>query len=197
MEQENYDVLVFCVSNAEKVKIPNNIEIIETLSFESCRVLQSIIRIIKKEVFSHSSIESIKLSPSLTQICERSFGTCIKLREFEIPCDSQLQTIEHCSLFSNKIEMINIPPSLIDFQEGWSCGLSKSAKIKVMPNNPRYSLFENKFLIGKSVIDQKNYDTLVYYFGNDEIIEIPDFIERIYNTLLNIITNQYLANDIF
>ena len=42
LEQEHYDVLVFCIRNIENIKIPDFIEIIDSYSFQECHKLQSV-----------------------------------------------------------------------------------------------------------------------------------------------------------
>ena len=138
-ENENFDVLVFCVRNAETITIPNFIETIEPYSF----------------------------------------GYCQFLFEIKIQDESKLRTIEKNAFSYSNIKSITIPPSLIDLEEGWCKNALYLNEFKVSEKNPKYSNYENQFIIGKSSSDKENFDVLVFCSRNVEIAIIPDFIEII------------------
>lgn len=53
-------------------------------------------------------------------------------------------------------------------------------KIEVSANNPRYSsTYSNKYIIGNSSLEKKNYDVLVFAARNIINTYIPEFIEII------------------
>ena len=48
-----------------------------------------------------------------------------------------------------------------------------------MENNPRYSKYEDKFIIGKSTIEKENFDVLIFCNRDVKNAKIPNFIEII------------------
>lgn len=138
MEQDDYDVLVLCVKNKKKVKIPSFIKIFSSYSFEGSR----------------------------------------DLHELEFSEDSELHTIEENALPTD-IKSLYIPPKLINLKKHWCSGTSDLNKIKVSPNNPKYKVYNDEFLIGKSSLEQKNYNVLALSVRSIQDVKIPSFIEEI------------------
>ena len=111
------------------------------------------------------------------------FGT-INLRQIEIPDDSKLQTIDSNALF-DVIENLTIPSGLVDLREDWCSLTERLTTIRISPNNPRYRLYENKMIIGKTNIEQSNYDCLIFCVRDAKRIQIPSFIEHICSSSFN------------
>lgn len=116
-----------------------------------------IVKSIKKESFSNSPIKSI-----------------------QFPKNSECQTIEDSALIESKIQSISIPASLIDLQDGWCDFTNNLTEIIIDVDNPRYAIYENVMIIGKSTsIDQEYFDVLVFCSRSISEITIPNFIEII------------------
>lgn len=105
--------------------------------------------------------------------------TCIKLDSVKFPKNSELETIEKGAFNCMKIKNFSIPKSVTDLQKRWAMGMTDVSQIDVDPENKKYKKFGDKFVIGKSTIDQDNYDVLVFCTCNDERITIPSFIKII------------------
>ncbi|KAK8891616.1 hypothetical protein M9Y10_028831 [Tritrichomonas musculus] len=142
MEQEKFDVLVFCVRNVEKVTIPDFVEIIGSLSFSDCKQLRSVefsnnsnLRIIEKSAFSDLLFDSIYLPPHLTKICKEAFKFCRNLKRVEIPSNSELQIIENDSFSYTEIESISIPSSVVQICKHSFCGCRNLKRIEIAPNS--------------------------------------------------------------
>ena len=100
------------------------------------------------------------------------------LKKFEIQDNSELQSIEKEGLFDLQIESLHIPKKLIKLKYRWCRGTSKLNKITISEENLRYSLYQNKLVIGKSLVDQQNFDVLVFCARDVEKVTIPDFMEN-------------------
>ena len=137
------------------------------------------LQIIGKHAFTNSTIKSITIPSSVTLIGEGAFYFCEKLKEIVIPNDSKLRTIDKYAFSYTNITSITIPSELIELKEGWCSNTSKLKKITVSPNNPRYCCFNEKMIIGKTNINQDNYDCLVFCARDIKHIQIPNFIEHI------------------
>ena len=77
------------------------------------------------------------------------------------------------------LECFSIPSSLIDLKDGWSFSTSRLNSISVSPNNPRYKMYDNFIVIGKSNVDSDEYDTICFCCRNVKTVKIPKFINHI------------------
>lgn len=195
MKQEKYDVLVFCIRNVKTVTIPDFIEIIGPHAFDMCFELEHVIfsdnsklRIIEKEAFDTCKFKNFKLPPSVECIRYAAFFHCAKLSKVEISSDSKLKTIELGAFADTQINSITIPPSLTNLEYGWCDDTGLLTNINVLPNNPVYKLYDDKFIIGKSSIGEKKYEVLVFCVRNVEKVTIPDFIKIIGPTAFQLCT---------
>ena len=148
---------------------------IKLIQFVSDSKLQTI----NREAFFNSSIENITIPSSVTLIGKSAFGLCSKLQQIEIPNDSKLQKIDTFAFYSSSIKSITIPSELIELAKGWCHFTPNLTKVEVSPNNPRYCCYEGKMIIGKTNIDQSNYDCLIFCVRDIRHIKIPNFIEHI------------------
>ena len=87
--------------------------------------------------------------------------------------------IEKNAFSYSTIKSITIPSELIELKEGWCVNTLLLTKITVSPKNPRYCLFEDKMIIGKTNIEEDNYDCLIFCVRDIKHIQIPNFIEHI------------------
>ena len=101
-----------------------------------------------------------------------------KVKNIEFSSNSKLELIEKEALGS-EMESLTIHQNLIELDEGWCINLKNILKIDVHPKNKRFSVYDGKFIIGKSKIEQENYDVLVFCVRNVEKVIIPSFIEII------------------
>lgn len=77
------------------------------------------------------------------------------------------------------IESLFIPSNLNDLQDGWCCGTSKLYNIKIIPNNNKYLMVDNKMILGKSDPSCEEYNNLVFAKRNLQNIQIPSFTTKI------------------
>lgn len=155
-----YDNIVYILNEKE-----NTASIMKCINDNKCIIIPSSINHKSKEYIVNCILEEA-IKNSKNEILQFS-------------SDSHVQSIEQSVFFFSSITKIIFPPSLIDLKEGWFNGANKLREIVISPNNPRYKIYENKFIIGKSTQNIDNYDTLVYSFNINENIIIPDFIEYI------------------
>ena len=184
LENEEYDVLVFARRDIIKATIPPFIKTIGPYAFDSCCFeidipSNSKLQTIGHKAFCTSNIKKITISAQVTQICSSAFLNCKRLSMIEIPVNSKLQKIGKYAFSDTEIESIFIPESLTDLEEGWLSHTNKLTAIEVDEKNPRYSYIENQFLVGKSDLENEDYDILV--FARRDIIKatIPPFIKTI------------------
>ena len=157
------------------------------------KIQQGVIYSINENEKTASIIDSILYSTSIViprsivyesseypviSILEGSFNKSI-IKALDFALDSETKTIENSAFDFSSIESITIPSSLTELKDNWCSYVYELKQIKVMPNNPRYKVYDDKFIIGKSSIEQDNYDILVFCVRNIENVTIPSFIEII------------------
>ena len=108
------------------------------------------------------------------------------------PIESQLQQIEIPIAFkSTSICSFFIPSKLINLGDGLFGNTKKLTKIIVSPKNPRYCRIDEKFIYGKSNIEQLNYDILIFCVRNIESITNPSFVKKICSSAFSDCTNLH------
>ena len=80
-------------------------------------------------------------------------------------------------IYKNSKLVVSITTHLIE--KNWCWCTRYLMEIKIDPENPRYSTYNNEFVIGKSTLDKEKYDVLVFASRSIEVAYIPDFIEII------------------
>ncbi|KAK8871265.1 hypothetical protein M9Y10_006981 [Tritrichomonas musculus] len=130
-------------------------------------------------VFCVRNIKKITIPNFIRIIESHAFGNCEKLQTVEVPSDSQLITIQKEAFYCSSIESLSIPSTLIDLQEDWCYGINNLSNVNISPDNPRYSLLDKKFIVGKSIIESDIFDILVFCFRNAKFASIPSFIKYI------------------
>ena len=114
----------------------------------------------------------------IKSICKNAFRfSSVKFIQFSD--DSEIQTIEKEAFKLCRIESITIPSSLINLTEGWCVGALELSNVKVSPNNPRYRSYDDQTVIGKSSIENDEFDVLVFCSRKATSITIPKFIKHI------------------
>ena len=186
MDSDNFDVLVFCNRIIENIKIPSFIKHIGPYAFNCCHMLRTVeiesnseLETIGKKAFSDSSIEFIKIPSSLTKIGESAFSDCMRFQKIEIPSDSKLHSIDMKAFSASSIENLSIPSNLVDLKKGCFIDAFLLKKIIISPKNPRYSCLDEKIIIGKSSIESKEYDSLIFCSHDVRRIVVPSFIKYI------------------
>lgn len=113
------------------------------------------------------------------RISRRSLKLNLRINSIQFAPDSEVKIIEKESFFISSIKSITLPSSLIKLEEEWFSGASSLMTVKVCPNNPLFSIYDNKLLVGKSSIEKENFDILHFCFKDVETITIPSSIEII------------------
>ena len=166
--------------------IPNYIEIISANAFEKCSQLvelkfqkDSKLKIIEECAFTNSSIASISIPSNLIHISQHSFAYCKKLHSIKISSNSSLKTIDKYAFLNTLIYEFTIPSSIVELKEGWCFNTPNLHKIEVEQNNKIFLNFENKFIIGKSIVTINEFDTIIIAQRNISEANIPYFIKQI------------------
>lgn len=122
---------------------------------------------------THNSTEYVVMS-----LAKESFAES-KIKSIKFDSNSKVKSIEEKAFYLSSIEELSIPSSLIDLKKGWCLSTPKLYTILISPNNPKYSYFDNKYIIGKSSIYTDEYDDLVFCSRDVENALIPSFIKHI------------------
>lgn len=186
IEKENFDILAFSIRNIEIAMIPSFIEIIGPFAFNGCSKLHEIefqgeskLQKIEECAFSYSAIETFNVPSGLIEIGQNSFCSCEKLKSIKISKNSKLQTIQKSAFLSTSIESFLIPKSLINLNDGWCNNTLNLNNVSVVENHPRFSLYDDKYIIGKSTLDADDFDVLEFAARDIENVKIPSFIKTI------------------
>ena len=184
IDEEKYDVLVFCCRDVEEITIPNFIEIISPYAFDFCTELEKVefqsnskLKIIGRGAFSKTPIDYIKIPPHVTLIDNEAFSQCKNLKQFDFSNDSELQALKRYMFSESLIEKLNIPSKVTNLDCNCFNSMPKLIDIKIDENNSMYKTYNNQMIIGKSNINNENYNVLVFVFS--KIAIIPKFIEII------------------
>lgn len=130
------------------------------------------------EIFIPYSIIYESKEYTITCICERAFYDS-EVKSIQFADNSKLQIIEKEAFLNSSIESITIPSHVVELKDGWCRYTSKLKEINVSPDNKKYKTYENKIIIGKSNINQNNYDELLFCNRDTKNITIPNFIKHI------------------
>ena len=114
----------------------------------------------------------------VTSILKNAFKSRA-IKSIEIAEDSKLQTIEENAFSLTPIQSLTIPSEVTDLRDGWCNFTNELTTIKMSPSNPQYCCLDEKMIIGKSSIENKNYDCLIFCARNIKSITIPDSIKYI------------------
>ena len=141
-QQENFDVLVFCVRNIQNVKIPDFIKIIGQYAFNCCYRIQkpeisneSKLQIIEKDAFSYSSVYRFTIPSKITKIGGNAFSSCEQLQYVDIPLDSKLRIIEENTFSETSIQSFIIPNHITTIEKN-AFAYCHQLQIIEIPSNP-------------------------------------------------------------
>lgn len=147
-----------------KFEIPHNseLQIIEERALPLCNKIT--------EIFIPSHV--MKISKS-------AFEWCTSLQKIEFASDSKLQTIEQKAFYNCGIKSFTFPDNLSDLQIGWCHGLDKLTDITISPKNKHFKKIEGNMIVGKSKIENDEYDVIIYVNRDITTVEIPPNIKKI------------------
>lgn len=131
------------------------------------------------DIFIPRSVTYLTSEYIVKKISNRAFKL-LKIKSVTFAKDSQLQRIESGSFSLSTIEMLQIPATVTDLEDGWCHETSDLREIIIDQNNPRYQIYNNKMIIGKKSIESTNFDVLIFSFRDVESVIIPDFITVIH-----------------
>lgn len=160
----------------EEILIPNDVTTIGEVVISPDSKLQTI----GDFAFKCTSLSKFSVPNSLTSIGEGSFAEIKNIFEIEIQSDSKLQKIRKFAFNKTKLKSLFIPSGLVDLCEGWCKSMKYLENFSVDPNNRRFKVCENKYLLKKSSIEKDDFDVLSYsVLRNIGTAIIPNFIKII------------------
>lgn len=173
----------FSESSIESFTIPPHLTEICENAFSQCKSLSTFeipenseLRTIGNSSFSNSSIENFTIPPHLTEIGDFSFRSCHNLQAVKAMKNSELQFIGRSAFSNSSIEWFKFPSSLIELGDEWCKNTPNLNKIEISPKNPRYSLHEEKMVVGKLTVKSRKFDLLVFCCRDVVIGSIPKSI---------------------
>lgn len=137
------------------------------------------VQIIGKKSFYQTSLQTISIPTKLKNICEKAFGKCFRLTNVEIPDNSELQSIGRKAFYKTEIEYFTIPSKLVELGENWFADTVKLKQININPNNPNFTVYDDKFVLRKSNPQNEIFDVLIFANRDLETAFIPNFIRII------------------
>ena len=151
IDSNNYDCLVFCVRDIERITIPNFIKHICSSSFDTCLHLELIefandskLQTIDKNAFCFTAIKRIQIPSSVTFIGEYAFNECENFESIEFANDSKLQTIGKWAFNNTAIHSIIIPSSVTFIDENVFHTFENPIIIEIK-NTEKISLYQTAF----------------------------------------------------
>lgn len=188
---ETIENFAFNGSSIQSIQVPDTVTEIGMYAFSICENLEKVdfsnskIQSIEKFVFESASIVNLSIPASVTVIKEYAFSNTKNLRSIEVPSNSQLKKIEANAFNRSSIERFTIPSKFEILEKEWNINAPNISNLSVISDNLNFSVYENKFLLTKSSKEQKVFDVLLLYFGKDENVLIPDFVEIICELAFN------------
>lgn len=131
-----------------------------------------------KDIIIPRSIKHEEQEFIVAGIRKNSFNNEFPVKSIRFDQNSEIKTIESNAL-NHYVQSLDIPASVCDLQEGWCEQTSDLKRVTIMPNNKYYKKFEDKIIIGKSNIQNEEYDILVFAERDIKAVTIPPFIKRI------------------
>lgn len=176
----------FANSSFEYLKIPKSVSHIDDHAFFICKNIQLIIfdsdsnlSFMGQSAFESSSISTVTIPNKVKSIEENTFSYCKKLKKIEFLEESELKTIKSEAFSDSRIEVLNLPSQVEKLEENWCSGASKLKVIKISRNKHLAIINNNKLLIGKSNIENDQFDILYFACRDVVVAQIPSAIKRI------------------
>ncbi|KAK8852897.1 hypothetical protein M9Y10_017889 [Tritrichomonas musculus] len=206
-KNDDFDVIVFACRDIQSFTIPSNVKIIASNAFEysnidqifippqvtkicknafaHCTQLRKIeippdseLRKIGKMAFSMTQIESIFIPCHVTKIGGEAFYGCDNLEHIEIPPDSELESFEPLLFTFSGVKSVTVPPNFCEFKERWNFSTCALKKVSIHQKNRYFKNHEN-LIVGKSDVNNNDYDVLIYAYKGIMHVTIPPDIKVI------------------
>lgn len=142
----------------------------------------SMIQSIQNAAFSWAAfLTNISIPSSVTHIDDMVFSNCKNLKEIKFQPDSKLQQIGNYAFSDTLIEHIEIPSTVSELKKKWLFFTPRLKKVTIMPNNKLYKNYENdnRIVVGKSDINNDEYDSLIFVGRDVKTFVIPPSIKII------------------
>lgn len=156
-------------------------------SFQNSQSIKSIqfpvdseLKIIESYSFHGSSLQSISIPFRVTRIEEHAFSYCRQFKKLELPENSELKFIGNNIFKRSSIETISIPSSVVEICNDSLASTRRLTNIKIIDREEKnISFYDDSFIIGKSTLEQDDYDTLIVARKDIKTVTIPSFIKYI------------------
>ncbi|KAK8886506.1 hypothetical protein M9Y10_041970 [Tritrichomonas musculus] len=130
-------------------------------------------------VFACRDVKTVFIPSSIKVIGSYAFMHC-RLQKVTFEENSQLKTIEKKVFSKSSIKIIEIPPSVIDLKDGWLGERYGRVQVIISPDNKCYKYVDdNSIIVGKSDINNDDFDILVFADKNIKKVIIPASIKYI------------------
>ena len=167
-------------STLKKIIVPPSVSVIESQSFLNLNIesiefsMNSKLKELCFNVFIKT--KTFVIQPSVTKICSYAFFLC-NLKTVEIAPNSQHKEIESFAFSVSPIEKLVLPSSVEVLNDGWSTNLNC---IEVFQNgNENIMNYKDIFILGKSNLQNDEFDVLLFAQKNIEEVTIPSFVKCI------------------
>ena len=134
---------------------------------------------VANDIYIPRSIRDESKEYIVTSVSNGAFTSRLRIKSIKFAQDSELRTIESNAFANSKVEKLYFPASVTDLKEGWCRYTFELKRVEIDPRNPRYSVLDGKFIIGKSDIKNDGYDILVFAVRNITEALIPSYIKVI------------------
>ena len=163
-----FDMILFSSRNCVHVEIPSSVKYICSYAFSQCKKLRMIsfkhdskLRSIGQKAFDESLIEEIHIPSSVYKIARNAFLCCLYLQKIRI-------LGEHDEIGENMFDKISI-----------SLKYKSPIELSISKTNRYFKYIDEKFILGKSSLKNKEFDIFLYANSNLQNIEIPLSIKTI------------------
>ena len=175
----------FSFTGIEEILIPSNVSRIGDSTFEDCSKLKKIefkenskLRTIGKSAFKSTPIEKIIIPSNVRNINCYTFYYCNQLKMIHFEESSKLEIIHENAFHSSEIESISIPSKVKELKEDWCSNIKYLTNINLSINNKNLR-YINNLLIGKSNIQNNDFDVLLFASRNLKEVKIPSYIKKV------------------
>lgn len=121
----------------------------------------------------------------ITSISSNSFENNVKIKSIIFSKNSELRKIENDAFNGSSLEILSIPSTVEELQEGWCRGTSKLTKIIISEDNPylKYADSEQKIILSKTKSDKKDdkteFDNIIFANRDIREVTIQSYIKHI------------------
>ncbi|KAK8838602.1 hypothetical protein M9Y10_033234 [Tritrichomonas musculus] len=134
---------------------------------------------VENDIYIPRSIRYESKEYVVTSVSNGAFTTQLGIKSIKFAQDSEIRTIESHAFANSKVQQLYFPASVTDLKEGWCRYTFELKRVEIDPRNPRYSVLDGKFVIGKSDIKNDGYDILVFAVRDITEALIPSYIKVI------------------